>query len=331
MKIECGRPGDAAFRRLPGHAAVAVAGLVLVALGTEPAAGQSRSRPSESRRSRPPAGAWDKVTAETFLPDAFSTLDGPRPSFQPSPVGPPADGATNSPAAAVRWSALVSPDTLTDEVKDAKASLDDVCRNAGTFKGGGFDAARASFGALAVAFGVIDAYDGDVRWKKNAAVARDLFARAGLTCVAGTDDAYAEAKARLEDLAAMFDGRAPAATADRSADFRWSEAASRPTLMVRLEQAFDAMRPTVASAADFERKRGDLLHAAEIVAVLGEIIQQPDFADHDDDTYRGYSSAMRDAAGAARAACERKDYDAARAAVGRIEKACADCHGDYRG
>lgn len=316
--------------RQPIRGAVVVT--CLVAVSTGPVIGQTRSRgPAPARRSRPPAGDWDKGTADAFLPDAFSTLEGPRPAFTAGPTGRPPAAATAATPAAFMWSTLVSADTLTDEIKDAKAALETACRKPGDFKGGGFETARTGFGTLAVAFGVIAAYDGDVRWKQHAATARDLFANAGSACADGTDQAYAEAKARLADLAAMLDGNAPAGRPDRRADFRWSETAGRPVLMIRLEQARDALRQAVASRPDFGRRREDLLHAVEIVAVIGEVIRQPDFPDHDDDTYGGYSTAMRDAAVEARQACERDDYESARAAVGRLEKACADCHGDYRG
>ena len=101
--------------------------------------------------------------------------------------------------------------------------------------------------------------------------------------------------------------------------------------MKRLEEAQNAMRPAVASKSEFGVRLDELRHAAEIVAAIGEVIRQPDFEDHDDDSYLGHAAAMRDGAVEARAAVEKKDYDAARAAVGKIEKSCDACHGDYRG
>jgi len=101
--------------------------------------------------------------------------------------------------------------------------------------------------------------------------------------------------------------------------------------MSRLEDAQAALRPAAASAADFKKQIDTALHAAEIVAVIGEVIQRRDFEYHDDDSYRGYSAEMRDAAAALRQACQENDYEAARAAAGRIEKSCNACHGDYRG
>jgi cytochrome c556 len=39
---------------------------------------------------------------------------------------------------------------------------------------------------------------------------------------------------------------------------------------------------------------------------------------------------MRDAAARIREACEKKDYEAARAAASELKKSCDACHGDYR-
>jgi len=299
---------------------------------------QSPRRKPPVRRSAPPAGTWDKVTAETFLPDAFASLQGQRPVFgaggrgpQVAATAPGAAGpAPESQGGGLKWSALVSEETLTDEIKGAKSALQQVCGKPTDFKGGGFEKARVVFSSLALAFGVIAAYDQDIRWKKDAATARDLFARAGFNCKVGTDQSFNESKSRLEDLEAMLDGNAPKGKPESADDFRWNQVAGRPALMNRLEEAQEAMRPAIASKADFNGKLDELRHAVEFVAAIGEVIQQPDFEYHDDDSYRGYAAAMRDGAAEARAACEKKDYEAARTAVGKIEKSCDACHGDYR-
>lgn len=310
----------------------------LVALVITDAAGQTPRRKSALRRSAPPAGAWDPVTARTFVPDAFAGL-GPRPEFVPGGRGPqpgsrPGDATVAGPqpsaAGGVKWSALISEGSLTDEIKDVKAVIATACAKPTDFKGGGFRQARVAFSSLATAFGVIAAYDQDVRWKKDAATARDLFARAGMNCKAGTDQSFAESKARLEDLEILLEGGSPKGKPDREEDFLWSQVAARPALMVRLEQAQNAMRPAVASKGDFGGKQDDLVRAVEMVAAIGEVIRQPDFEFHDDDTYRKHAAAMRDAAVEAREACAKKDYDSARTAVGKIEKSCDACHGDYR-
>lgn len=313
--------------------------VAIVALTVATADGQTaRSKPV--RRAAPPP-AWDAAAVSgTFLEDAFTGLQGPRPDFAAAqrgagtpPAGPgavegtPAGGGN----AGFKWSTLVSEETLTDEIKDMRAVVAAAAARPTDFKGGGYDKARAAFSSVALAFGVIAAYDHDIRWKKDAATARDLFARVGFNCKTGTDQSFAESKARLADLEAMLDGGAPQGKPDRDEDFQWSQVAARPALMARLEAADSALAAAVASKGDFVRLIERVVHEAEMVAAIGAAIQQKDFEFHDDDTYRGYAAAMRDAGVAARDAARKKDYEGARTAVGTLKKSCDTCHGEYRG
>ena len=324
----------------PRSSFIAARGLavVILALTAASAVGQS-ARPKPVRRAAPPP-AWDAAAVSgTFLEDAFTGLQGERPDFKTVPRGPGGSAATGGAAEAAnttgggsgfKWSALVSEETLTDEIKDMKAVVAAAAARPTDFKGGGYDKAREAFSSVALAFGVIAAYDQDIRWKKDAATARDLFARAGFNCKTGTDQSFAESKARLTDLETMLDGGSPDGKPDRDEDFQWSQVAARPALMSRLESADEALAAAAASKGDFDRQLERLVHEAEMVAAIGEAIQQKDFEFHDDDTYRGYAAAMRDAGVAARDAARKKDYDAARTAVGALKKSCDACHGDYR-
>ena len=317
----------------------AVCGLAALAVDGLAAPGQ-RGKAKTIRRAAPPAGRWDKLTRGTFVDDAFTLLEGTRPDYgSPKQLAVTAtDGATpganasaGGAAGGMKWSALVSADTLADEIKDMKDLLAEACAKLSDFKGGGFEEARCGYSSLAMLFGVIAAYDEpDVRWRKDAATARDLFARVGFNCKVGTDQSFAEAKARLEDLAGLLDGNSPEPNPNIEPAELWSQMTGRPPLMTRLEMAQDAMRPAIASKADFGKLADELLQAVEIVAVIGEVIQQPDFEYHDDDTYKGYAAAMRDAALQVREACLKGDYEAARAAAGKLEQSCDACHGDYR-
>lgn len=308
---------------------------VLALAGWEALARDGRGRPQEIRRAQPPATGWDKSTAKTFLEDAFVELDGPRPDF--SAARKPGGGAAGQAATVAagegggfKWSAIVSEETLTDEIKDMKRGVTEAVTSASDFKGGGYDRARVAFSTTALAFGVIAAFDKDIRWKKDAAAIRDLFARVGFNCKAGNDQSFNEAKLRAADLEALLEGIVPSARADREEDFRWSQAAGRPPLMSRLDAADAAIAASVASKGDFDKAVDKLLHDAEMVAVIGEVIQQADYEYFDDDTYRGYASAMRDAAVRLRTAVQEKNYEAARAAAASLKKSCDTCHGDYR-
>lgn len=295
---------------------------------------------AEKVRARPPA-TWDKATAAVFFDDAFATLEGQRPDFTAvastaragsAPAEPAAAGSPAAAAGGFKWSALVSSDTLADEVKDMKTRVTAAASSVTDFKGGGYDEARVGFSTVALAFAVMAEYDGDVRWKKkDAEQARDLFARVGANCKVGTPQSFAEAKARIDDLGTLLDGSPIEATAEREEDFKWSQVAGRPALMARLKTADELLAACIASKDNFTKQAEKLLHEAEMVAAIGEAIQRPDYEYHDDDTYRGYAAAMRDAAVKARDAALKSDYDAARTAVGALKKSCDSCHGEYRG
>jgi hypothetical protein len=313
--------------------ACAAAWCVVISVFAGPAFAERVARPRQ--RAAPPT-RWDKGTSGAFLDDAFATLQGQRPSFAARSSGAGAAPAVGGPVAqqpaagGFKWSTLVSESTLTDEIKDMKAEIAAVGGKPSDFKGGGYDKAREGFSAIAVAFGVIAAYDQDVRWKKDAETARDLFARVGFNCKVGTDASLAETKLRLADLDKMLEGGSPDGKADRDGDFTWNMAAGRPALMTRLETADAGISAGIAAKGEFDKQLDRILHDAEMVAVIGHVIQQPDFEYHDDDSYKGYASAMRDAAVRVRDACLKKDYDAARAAAGELKKSCDSCHGEYR-
>lgn len=322
------------------RARLAVVCLVVAACARDGVAAPARDgRPGakQIRRAKPPATTWDRATLGPFRDDAFTELVGPRPDFAAvasrSPEGPDGAGGGDATAApgGFRWSTLISEETLTDEVKDAKAVLAQAVASPSAFKGGGYDAAREGFSAVALAFGVIAAYDQPIRWHKEAAAVRDLFARVGFNCKVGTDQSFAEAKLRVADLGELLDGTPPAARAERDGDdFRWSRVAGRPALMARLDVADERLGAAIASSGGFEKAAEQLRHDAEIVAAIGEAIRQPDFEHHDDQAYVGHAAAMRDAAVRARDAARKKDYEAARSAIGDLKKSCDSCHGDFR-
>jgi hypothetical protein len=329
-------PGCRTSSRRPAQSlvtATVVGSLLAVGLLT---ARDARTAAPEIKRAKPPSTQWDRTTMRAFQDDAFAELFGERPVFAGPGTGGGRqtlpDGANGGGKAGggFKWSEIVSEDTLTDEIKDLKKSVAAAVASASDFKGGGYDRARDAFSTVAVAFGVIAEYDQDIRWKKEAESARDLFARVGFNCKVGTDQSFAESKLRAADLEGLLAGNPPDAKAEREGDFKWSQVAGRPPLMSRLETADGTLGAAIASKAEFEKAVDRLAHEAEVVAMIGEVIQRPEFEYFDDDTYKGYAATMRDAAVRARDAARKQDYDAARSAVGEMKKSCDTCHGDYR-
>jgi cytochrome c556 len=308
--------------------------LALLALLPCPSAAEAQfgsSRPAAPRQRAEPPQSWSRGTAGQFFPDAFAELEGPRPDFT-AVTTTPAGGSNavegGSPDAARTWSSLVSGETLADEIKTMKMEIDKIIAKKRDFTGGGYLDARNGFSSIAAAFAVIAVYDGDVRWKDTATRGRDRFAAVAFECNQGNDNTFAIATQAAEDLQKLVSGSGIGGAAGKQDD--WSRIAARQPLMARLERAEKALAEVSASEAAFTKDAERLLHEAEIVALIGEFIQQPQCDDFDDETYRGYASTMRDAATQLATATRKGEFAAAQSAISTLRKSCDTCHGDYR-
>lgn len=283
-----------------------------------------------------PPPKWDRRVLDLFFPDARERL-GPRDAAPPRQVArsesmpaAPSAPATGPPSDRFAWSALVSREVLEDEVKNAVPLLLDEMRTATRFKSGGYQVARREYSMLAVVFGVIALYDGDVRWQTEAAGMRDLLARAGFNCKVASDSAYNEAKLRSDDLAQLVRG-GTVDVPEGEPSTEWPEFADRRPLMSRLEVAqrgrLDAW---TASESEFSQHRDEVLHEAQILALLSQLIEHEDYEFGDDATYREYTAELREHALGIVEAARQGDAEMAREALGGVTKSCDNCHGDFR-
>ncbi len=85
-----------------------------------------------------------------------------------------------------------------------------------------------------------------------------------------------------------------------------------------------------SNADEFKKNAEKAAREAELIAAIAEVIQREGFEFADDQTYLGFAKQMRDAALEVVDAAKIKNYDSARAASGKIDKACSQCHEGYR-
>ena len=286
------------------------------------------------RGAKPPV--WSRDVLDLFFDDASDALQGPRPdydAFHPAKTrdlsnsaAGPAEVNTKS-----RWTELIDAETLETEIKRLATLIGSDVTIPGPFKGGGHRKCRQHFSTLAVLFAIVGQYDGEVRWKQPAPAFRDLFARAGYNCKAGTDQSFREATQRKQDLTDLIRGSRPEVPkAEPQPD--WNRVADRSPLMRRMELAHqDRLKKWLASRDEFSRNRLEISHEAQLLATLGEIIRQEGFDYWDDKTYSGFALQLSQAAGDLSQAVDASNYAAARDAMGRVTKACSSCHEDYRG
>ena len=183
---------------------------------------------------------------------------------------------------------------------------------------------------LAALFGVITEYDQDVRWKKDARKARDLFARTASNCKVGSTQAFNDAKSRKLELQDLLSGSGLVTEAS-APEASWEKVIDRAPLMKRLEWSHQTkLQPYTASKAEFTSNIDQVMHEAEIVAVLSQILLKEGMEDADDEDYAGYAQRMKKAAQEIVDAVKLNNSEAARKAAGEISKACTECHEGYR-
>jgi cytochrome c556 len=302
--------------------------------------GAPKSKPPTAQ----PPSQWESRVRNAFFPDARAVLIGPRPESMTAPMigtgkadnvskksSAPAAGKPNSPDNGTSaWSKLISADTLQDEIKSLSPLLADDVKTQQGFLAGAYKKSRRTLSLLAAAFAIINDYDGDVRWKSQAAGVRDLFARSGMNCKASTEQTFRDVKQRSDDLATLLRGETlEGPKAEPTND--WSKVANLLPLMSRLELAQrDRITPWTAGAAELKKNAAAIEHESEMVAALAEVISRPGMENADDEKFRGYAKALQKSALELRQAVSNDNYDAARTAAGSLSKACANCHADFR-
>lgn len=293
------------------------------------------------QRALPPR--WNDEIKSIFPDEASKELKGSRPNFA---AGTPAAGTTNvatssgsggatpAPAAtgAAAWSKIIEPDSILAEIKSYQQPVAEDVKSVSEFKGGGYKKSRVSYSMLGLMFAIIAEYDGDIRFKKDALAARELFGRVSMNLKVSTDQAFNESKARAEDLAALIRGDTIQSPPNIDPKVKWQEkVANRPPLMTRLNMATEERLNKAMSDAGAFAKNGDMvLHESQVIAAISAAIQREGYGSADDDTYLEYARDMQKSATDISDAVKAKNYDAARAAFGAIKQKCDECHGAYR-
>lgn len=293
---------------------------------------------AEERRAKPPQFSKAQVD-QTFFDELSQAIRGTRPDLAtlrgdrdaaPTPTAPsPTTRPESHDGKTDRWSRLVSASSLEDEIKRLRLEFDATVTTPGAFSGGGYRDARRHLSILAMAFAVVDEFGEEVRWKDQARLARDLMARTAANCKTGSTQVYNEAKLRQQDLQDLVSG---GGLEERASDERneWVMIVDRGPLMEYAESLLDRMQDATRSGAAFAQSADTVIRDAQMLAIVGTVLQAEGMIDADDEDYNALSQEMVDAATSLAAAGEREDSESARAAVGAIGQSCVNCHDQYR-
>lgn len=291
---------------------------------------------ADERRAPPPEFDQAQVSGIFFerLQDAFPgdppTLSKIRASATAAAVATKSAGpAATATASQDRWSGLITPLSIEDEVKRVRLHFDSVVTKPGDFAGGGYQEARLDLTVLATLFAVIHEHGGEVRWKDQAAAARDLIARTAFNCKAGSTQVYNEAKLRKADLQDLVSGGGISAR-EASAENDWSAIAGRSPLMEYIDQLIDVLEDAARDEASVKAGSDLIKRNSELLAMIGEVLVQEGMDEADDNDYVKLSRSMAEAAQGVTQALDRMDIDAIRQGASAIRQRCDACHEQYR-
>lgn len=293
--------------------------------------------PKVVKRAQPPKFGADT----TFYPDAFKDgLVGDRPAnlgqaaavavnVGGNPAVAPAAGAGG--LAGSGWSAIISPTTIEDTIKAMKLQVDAEVTTPSDFAGKGAKLARRDFSVLAMLFAIAGEYDAEVRWKKDAPAARDVFARTASNAKVGTNQVFQEAKLRKDELTDLIGGANPFGDKTGEVKASWKDVCGRSPLMQYLELIWEPkLKPLLADKGQFNAGADKALQDAELIAVIGEVLAKEGMEDADSEEYKKFCNDLRKGGRDIVDGVKLKNFEQATAGGTIISKACAECHENYR-
>ena len=244
---------------------------------------------------------------------------------------PGAGGGGGGGGGSLAWSKLITPENLEAEIKALQKPAGESTKTMNVFKGNGRVLAQNTFAELAVLFGVIAQYDGDVRWKKESLGLTKIYAQATNNCKTSSDAAYKGAQLCTQQLAELIRGTPPEMP-KADAPNSWKDVTDRPSLMRRIEELRTGpnVPKWISGKNDFKKNKDALLREAQIMLMISEVIKDKNFESGDDDSYQKYAKAFSEQCVAFVEAIKSDNQDKAQGLMAGVSKSCDTCHGDFR-
>ncbi|MEZ6093273.1 MAG: hypothetical protein R3C03_03400 [Pirellulaceae bacterium] len=227
------------------------------------------------------------------------------------------------------WNSLIDPESLENEIKRQQINLEALITTPLQFQTD-YLKIRDAFSMLSAWMAIVRDYNGDVRWKNDAAAAQTAFARTAANCRTGSELAFNNARQSQDALREMVRGGSFPETELPSEDFAWNQAVDRNPLMRQLQVSLDRLKQNTGSKSAFENEIEEVLHDANLIAAIARITGDESMDDADDDDYKSFAIQMMDAAVSANESIRLSNFDLVASSVNKIEQSCNDCHSEWR-
>jgi hypothetical protein len=270
---------------------------------------------------------WSEEVKAVFFDDANKALSGEPPTATSET---PSTTKQDSPqhAATDVWRELISPEALESAVKLAVNRIAQSAGQPARFKAGLHNECRRDLTLLGALFEVIGAYPGDVRWKSTAPQVSRMCLRTAEACAEGTDQSLGQANHTLAALEELLRGQA--SNVEQPATERVTPEFA-PLMQVMEFVAEDELPAALGKRTQFRRSSLSVGEKAQLLATLSQVIRGEEYGYADDEVYQTHADQLRNASRELNEAAIANEFDKAVQAATAVQKACSECHANYRG
>lgn len=278
--------------------------------------------------SQPPE--WTDEVNGVFFEDARKALSGEPPSKSADKL--PAEANTSAKSGEQEiWQELITPETLESQVKGRVLVLSHFLRlmqvPSDSLKVHPNEC-RREFTLLGTLFQVIGSYPEDVRWKSIAPEMSQMCLSAAESYAGETHVKHIKLRDRYVALEDALRGQA-AITSEPNVEPLVPDFAQLMLWMKLIAE--EGLPAALSKNADFRRGADSIAQSAQLLAMLSQVVRDEEYGYADDETYQRHADKLRDASHALNVAATERDFEKAVQAAAAIQKACNNCHADYRG
>lgn len=285
-----------------------------------------------------PRDVWPEVFFDKPLdvlrenaPVASATADPAATSTPPVDEKPPsqAELLPAPPGSAEDWVVLLSGEELASESAAIRASLTAKLQSVGKYSGNYKDV-RIDAGTLVALAGIASEHPEAPGWKANARYVRDVSTEIVKSASANGEKFYKPTKAAFDKLDALLSGSKPPDLEEAAEKVPFSEVVSRVPLMYRMERAFNHMKLNINTEALLKKESAKVVHEGSVMAALARVIATPGYNDSDLADYQRFAEELQNAGIGVVEAAKNGDFEAYTTALDRGNKACVQCHDNFK-
>lgn len=250
-------------------------------------------------------------------------------SAAPTPTEVKPEPAVSAPAGGDDWSAYISMDQLLEESKKIRNQLKGLLQTQAAYNEN-FEVIKMDGAVMAALAGIVAQAGDGVNWKEKAPYIRDYGWELVDSAKGLGKPNYEKTNTAYENMQSVFDGSIPAGAAEPASSRPFPEVAPRYYLMKRMKLAFNALKLNINTQEKLKSEQDMALHEAMILAALTKVVSLKDYGSADEPEYQQFMQEILQQCQAAMASIKEDEFSRFSEALNVIDKACLNCHSQYK-